>query len=254
MPPYDRSAPARCVGFGRAPSSMWSRSAGSVAARRPADCIDRSKAHRRRRLDGEPMGRNLSRRCAPRRHPRRPSAVARCGCVLPQMRGVLAQSNDIAQLGRVRQPNDFWGSRSFEPSDVLPVVSLHPTAKRQLLPRLRLLVPVEGAAQERPGGAQPDATSGDHRRRLPVRAWFHGGDPDLLGDRHRGLGRSVCGDVQFAIRRLGLVALDSGRQRCPARRIRSSSRRSCLLGRPSPRIALMPGAISRMTGGGLLST
>ena len=40
----------------------------------------------------------------------------------------------------------------------------------------------------------------------------------------------------------------------PARRIRSSSRRRRLLGRPSPRMAMMPGAISRMTGGGLLST
>ena len=38
-----------------------------------------------------------------------------------------------------------------------------------------------------------------------------------------------------------------------ARRMRSSSRRRRLLGRPSPRIALMPGAISRTTGGGLLS-
>ena len=40
----------------------------------------------------------------------------------------------------------------------------------------------------------------------------------------------------------------------PSRRIRSSSRRRRLLGRPSPRTALMPGAISRITGGGLLST
>jgi len=40
----------------------------------------------------------------------------------------------------------------------------------------------------------------------------------------------------------------------PLRRIRSSSRRRRLLGRPSPRIALIPGAISRTTGGGLLST
>ena len=46
----------------------------------------------------------------------------------------------------------------------------------------------------------------------------------------------------------------AGDQPGPARRIRSSSRRRPLLGRPSPRIALMPGAISRMTGGGLLST
>jgi hypothetical protein len=39
----------------------------------------------------------------------------------------------------------------------------------------------------------------------------------------------------------------------PGRRMRSSSRRRRLLGRPSPRTAFMPGAISRMTGGGLLS-
>jgi hypothetical protein len=38
-----------------------------------------------------------------------------------------------------------------------------------------------------------------------------------------------------------------------ALRIRSSSRRRRLLGRPAPRTALMPGAISRITGGGVLS-
>ena len=53
---------------------------------------------------------------------------------------------------------------------------------------------------------------------------------------------------------LGLRRRDRGHPAPPIRRIRSSSRRRRLLGRPSPRIALMPGATSRTTGGGLLST
>ncbi len=46
----------------------------------------------------------------------------------------------------------------------------------------------------------------------------------------------------------------AGRVHPPTRRMRSSSRRRRLLGRPSPRTTLMPGASSETTGGGVWST
>jgi hypothetical protein len=76
--------------------------------------------------------------------------------------------------------------------------------------------------------------------------------------------KKPCGTLQPLRRDLSVRSTDrtlasparrsNGRQRRPSRNIRSSSRRRRLLGRPSPWTALMPGAISRTTGGGLLST